>query len=84
MAVDERLRGRGLGHWLAQAALDFAREEGLTAVYLLTETAHGFFLRFGFVPLGRDDVPAQVHESREFTNLCQASSLVMGLALERA
>jgi amino-acid N-acetyltransferase len=82
VAVDERLRGQGIGQRLTRAALDLARHESVKHVYLLTETAAGFFPRFGFAPVAREDVPAPVHQSLEFTTLCPASSLIMGLNLE--
>lgn len=77
VAVDERMRGRGLGHVITRAALDLARERGVRNVYLLTETAGDFFPRFGFEKILRADVPEQVVQSVEFTTLCPVSSLVM-------
>lgn len=82
VAVDERLRGKGVGQRLTQAALELARAEGVTGVYLLTETAAGFFPRFGFAPVDRGDVPGPVLQSLEFTTLCPTGTLVMGVNLE--
>ena len=81
VAVDEHLRGRGLGVRLTAAALDLARARGLRTVYLLTETAGGFFPRFGFRPVTRGDVDPAALQSVEFTTLCPASALVMALDL---
>ncbi|MCI0395791.1 MAG: arsenic resistance N-acetyltransferase ArsN2, partial [Chloroflexi bacterium] len=67
VAVAESRRGRGLGHQLTQAALALARQRGASHVYLLTETAAGFFPRFGFQPIDRAHVPAAVQQSLEFT-----------------
>src|SRR5437016_5705090 len=39
LAVEERLRGKGIGHRLSLAALEQARQAGVRDVYLLTETA---------------------------------------------
>ena len=79
VAVDEGLRGRGLGVRLTTAALDLARARGLRTVYLLTETAGEFFPRFGFRPIARGDVDPAALQSVEFTTLCPASALVMAL-----
>lgn len=84
VAVDERLRGRGLGQKLTQNALDMARQRGVDSVYLLTETAASFFPKFGFRPIGRDKVPAVVLQSVEFTTACPTSALVMQLDLKDA
>ena len=81
VAVEERLRGLGLGQRLTQAALDHARTLGINSVYLLTETAGGFFPRFGFHPIHRADVPASVQQSVEFTDACPDTALVMAANL---
>lgn len=81
VAVDDHLRGRGLGVRLVAAALDLARARGLHTVYLLTETAGGFFPRFGFRPVTRGDIDPAALQSVEFTTLCPASALVMALDL---
>ena len=48
VAVSEDHRGVGLGRRLVREALALARERGAYTAYLLTETADGFFPRFGF------------------------------------
>lgn len=82
VAVEQALRGQGLGGRLTQAALALARQRGVTYVYLLTETAGEFFPRFGFHPIARSQVPPAVQRSVEFTSVCPASALVMELHLE--
>jgi phosphinothricin acetyltransferase len=81
VAVDNSLRGQGLGIRLTQAALDHAASLGVTDVFLLTETAADFFPRFGFAPVTRADVPPNVLQSVEFTTLCPDTALVMALHL---
>jgi amino-acid N-acetyltransferase len=77
VAVDEILRGQGWGVRLTQAALDRAAQLGIQTVYLLTETAGDFFPSFGFTPIARSEVPANVRQSVEFTTLCSESALAM-------
>jgi len=89
VAVDERLRGRGIGARLTAAALAHARANGAPAAFLLTTTAGEFFPRFGFERITRDEVPADVRQSIEFTSACPASATVMradlrGTPLRRA
>ena len=81
VAVDEALRGQGLGVRLTTVALDLARAHRLATVYLLTETAGGFFPRFGFRPIARGDVDPAALRSVEFTTACPAGALVMALDL---
>jgi amino-acid N-acetyltransferase len=77
VAVAAEQRGRGLGAALTATALDLARRRGVRTVYLLTETAAGFFPRFGFQPIPRPAVDPAVLGSAEFTTACPASALVM-------
>jgi L-amino acid N-acyltransferase YncA len=81
VAIDPALRGHGLGRQLTHAALDLARHCGVITVYLLTETAGGFFPRFGFRPTTRAAVPRAVQQSVEFTSACPLSAQVMVASL---
>src|SRR5438445_12138707 len=66
VAVAPGLRGRGLGQELTRHALALARRRKIRTVYLLTETAGGFFLRFGFRAISRDTVGPAVQRPVEF------------------
>jgi len=77
VAVESDRRGLGLGIRLTEEALALARQRGLARVYLLTETAGGFFPRFGFRKVSREEVPASVRASLEFTTACPQSALVL-------
>jgi amino-acid N-acetyltransferase len=81
VAVDQAWRGQGLGQQLTCAALDLARQHGVTTVYLLTETATNFFPRFGFQPIARSAVAEAVQQSVEFTSACPAGATVLALDL---
>jgi len=77
VAVEPHLQGRQLGHQLTDAALQLASNRGATTVFLLTTTAERFFPRFGFEPVGREQVPPSVRASVEFQSACPASAIVM-------
>jgi len=83
LAVAPGLRGRGLGQELTRHALALARRRKIRTVYLLTETAGGFFPRFGFRAISRDAVDPAVQRSVEFTSACPTSALAMAAELER-
>jgi amino-acid N-acetyltransferase len=82
-AVDPAFKGQGLGRRLTEVALAAAGDRRLPAVYLLTTTAEDYFPRFGFERIAREDVPAAVRESVEFTSACPASAVVMRLRIRR-
>jgi amino-acid N-acetyltransferase len=77
VVVDASVQGQGLGQQLTEAALVLARERNAPAAFLLTTTADGFFPRFGFEQIGREDVPESVKRSVEFQSACPASAIVM-------
>lgn len=81
VAVAPTHRGIGMGEALTAAAITLARKCGISAIYLLTETAEGFFPRFGFAVTSRSEVPEAVRTSVEFTTACPASATAMALPL---
>jgi amino-acid N-acetyltransferase len=70
-------RGAGLGHDLVVAAEDLARREGVRELYLLTETAIGWFPRLGYTAIPRDEAEAAVGCSIEFTSACPDTAVAM-------
>jgi arsenite methyltransferase len=84
VAVAEHLRGHGSGDVLVRDRIEWARARGLRAVYLLTTTAAPFFATRGFSAVQRDDVPAAVRRSPEFSGVCPDSAVVMAQELTPA
>ena len=77
VVVTEEWRGHRLGKQLAENRLRFARERGLQAVYLLTDTAVDYWSRFGFTAISRDQAPDAIRTSHEFAHACPSSSTLM-------
>ena len=77
VAVDPGARGLGIGARLTAYVLDTATRAGIRRVYLLTETAPDFFVRFGFRRIGREEVDPAVRQSAEFAELCPVSAQAM-------
>ncbi len=59
LAVDDALRGRGLGSKLVQAAIDEARRLRLTRVFALTREPR-FFEKLGFRVVAKESLPHKV------------------------
>ena len=82
LAVDPGLRNRGIAHQLCGMLLDLARKKGTKQIYLLTETASGFFEKCGFIRLDRSEAPDPIKNHRQFTELCPSSAILMRKQLE--
>lgn len=70
VVVDEARRGQGLGGQLVSSVEALARDAGARDAYLLTETAEGWFPRFGYAPISRADAAPAIGTSVEFTTAC--------------
>ncbi|RPI23111.1 MAG: GNAT family N-acetyltransferase [Actinobacteria bacterium] len=83
VVVDPELRRRSLGTALVAAAVAEAEDAGLDDLWLLTETAEGFFSSHGWQRMTAADLPAAVRLSPEYTAHCSDSAVVMVRELRR-
>lgn len=67
----------GHGRALVEALELHAAARGVEALYLLTETAARFFSKLGYQVVGRGEVPHAIRMTREFSNLCPDTAIVM-------
>jgi amino-acid N-acetyltransferase len=74
LAVDPAHRDRGIAGALCERVFVLAGERDL---YLLTESADGYFARLGFEPVERAAVPAAIRATQQFSALCPSSARVM-------
>jgi amino-acid N-acetyltransferase len=71
------LRRTGMGAAIVEALEAEARARRCGAVYLLTTSKAEYFGRRGYAPCAREDVPAAVRESRQFSALSPPTATVM-------
>ncbi len=81
LAVREGVRARGLGSRLLAHAESQAAALGVETLYLLTTTADRFFAARGYAATPRDSTPPAIRATREFAELCPASSACMSKRL---
>ena len=74
LAVVPSRQRAGLGLKLVAHAEDYARSHGIKSLYLLTNTAEAFFMQRGYQRSRRDDAPAAIRETKEFSEICPVSS----------
>ncbi len=77
LVVAEGYRSTGLGAALTERAEQHARAQGARSVFLLTTTAEAFFAKRGYVAAPRANAPAAIASTREFADICPASSAFM-------
>jgi amino-acid N-acetyltransferase len=77
LAVASSMRGTGVGSSLVAHAERHARDQGVQSLYLLTTTAEQFFLRHGYARIPRDEAPAAIKTTCEFSGICPTSSVFM-------
>lgn len=81
LAVLPAHRGRGLARRLVAHAETVAAAAGVEALFLLTTSASGLFAKLGYVPAARPDAPPAIQGTRQFTDLCPASSALLAKRL---
>jgi amino-acid N-acetyltransferase len=54
-----------------------ARKMGLKNIYLLTETAEGYFTKKGYVTITRREAPTSLEHSTQFSHVCPSSATLM-------
>lgn len=77
VAVSPAYRDRKIGRQLIDAAVEQAANRGVETLYLITTTADGYFDRLGYRRVDRTNVPEAIAKTRQFSDLCPASSVVM-------
>ncbi len=77
LVVAETVRERGIGRKLVAAAEGLAVQRGVSRVFLLTDTAEGFFAALGYRSVDRQVAPEPIRNSRQFSELCPASAALM-------
>ncbi len=83
IAVDEKLRGQSFGKKIVDDLTVKAKSLKIKDLYLLTETAHNYFLKKGFQDVPREMVPDVIKQTTEFSQVCPASAVVMKLTIDK-
>lgn len=76
-AVDNSLHHKKIGTALLERLIAVTRQTGIHTLHLLTTTAESYFLAKGFLLTRRDEAPASIKSTTEFSSLCPSSSAYM-------
>lgn len=77
ISIQKSLQGKGFGVILQKELEQVAQSKNIRCLYLLTTTAEGFFKKQGFITIQRDEVPATIRSTSEFSSVCPSSAIVM-------
>ena len=77
MATDPAYRNNGIASSLVATLFNYGKSLGLKEMYLLTETAENYFAKRGFQKINREETPAAIRQSAEFSHLCPSTAVVM-------
>ena len=77
VTVKLEYRGQGVAAQLILQIEALALSKRLSSVYLLTETAAGYFERKGYQQIARTNVPAELQRASQFSHVCPKSAIVM-------
>jgi N-acetylglutamate synthase-like GNAT family acetyltransferase len=82
VAVSPACRGRGWGARMTSRLLDLAQSIGIPDTFLLTTGAGKYFSGLGFVAVPRDDAPELLRRTRQFSDLCPSTAVLMRIRLD--
>jgi len=77
LAVSPGAQGKGCGLTLLQHLEAYSREKGIVTLYLLTETARGFFKKYGYESIDREVAPPSIRRTSQFSSICPKSATLM-------
>jgi len=77
VAVDTAYQKQGLGALLVSQIEKAAKELGLSALYLLTNTAADFFKAQNYQVIHRDNFAEPLKQTAQFAGLCPVSAVCM-------
>ena len=77
IAVKPENQTKGFGKLIYKSIEHEALRLGVTTLYLLTETAEGYFVKLGFAVMDRTDVPKSIMNSKQFRFLCPSTAKLM-------
>lgn len=81
IAVAPEYRKNGMASNIYHLIEEYAHDSEVVALYLMTESAGGFFQKHGFKEQERKRVPGLIKQTDQYSRLCPSSATVMFKAL---
>ncbi|MFN8356868.1 MAG: arsenic resistance N-acetyltransferase ArsN2 [Spirosomataceae bacterium] len=77
VAVEEAFQNQGIAKQLTKAAIKEAIKQDVCEIYLITTSAEQYFKKQGFEQVERSDVPPEIAQTSQFSDVCPSSAVVM-------
>jgi amino-acid N-acetyltransferase len=77
VAVGKEFQGKKVGRFICNWIEDWAKENQLLELYLLTTTAPDFFAHLNYQVIQRNEFPKPLRQTSQFSQLCPASAICM-------
>lgn len=77
LVVNKDYRNEKIASRLVRHLEKKAKGLGVDCIYLLTETAPDYFIKNGYEKIRREQVPADLMSSSEFSHVCPRSAIIM-------
>lgn len=81
VSIAKEEQGKGYGKIISEEIEKYAKEAGINCMYLLTTTAKDFFDKQAYCTIKREEAPAAIKLTAEFSSLCPSSAAVMKKSL---
>lgn len=81
LAVHPDHQNRGIAKSLVQYAENICSSKQISEIYLLTNTAKGFFKNRGYQIYERENAPSAIKKTSQFSGVCPCSSTLMRKAI---
>ena len=81
IGIHPSFQGTMVGSTLVQKIEELAKSKKIKELYLLTETAEGFFAKHSYTTVDRMIVPQEIQQSYEYSISCKQTAVVMFKAL---
>lgn len=77
LVVASEFRSAGFGRILVECLEDKARRQDIADLWLLTIDADAWFEKLGYQALSREQAPAAIASTAEFSSLCPGDAVLM-------
>ena len=81
VAITQPFQGNSIGEKIVNHLISKASGLGVNKLFLLTQTADGYFENHGFIKVNRETAPDIIKQTQQYSELCPMSASLMSKEL---